>query len=198
MMIILSIGFLVGVGLIAYGLYAKYWYTHPADYGEGTVVIRSENREASLPGQGSENDATSSVNNSTKTGQSSTTTAGTGVVIDGVTFRVDIADTIPKQAQGLSDREPLAADEGMLFIFPFARVTGFWMYHMKFALDMIWIKGDTILGISENVPAPAPGAPSSTLPIYYPPSAVDKVLEVNAGTAAKWGFKAGDRVQVVL
>ena len=69
---------------------------------------------------------------------------------------------------------------------------------MKFALDIIWIKDETIIGISPDLPPQAEGEASSTLPIYYPPSAADKVLEVNAGTAAKYGFKVGDTVKVKI
>ena len=65
---------------------------------------------------------------------------------------------------------------------------------MKIPLDMIWIKGDRIVGITEQV---HPDFQKSfwQLPIYYPPEAVDKVLEVPAGTVALHSWRVGSVVQ---
>jgi uncharacterized protein len=115
------------------------------------------------------------------------------VSIDGKNFEVEIADSMATRAQGLSGRDQLGDDKGMLFIFGNPAMNGFWMKDMKFPIDMIWINGDRILGASENV-QPEPGKSIFSLKVYYPPSAADKVLEVNAGTFAKYGFKAGDTI----
>ncbi len=45
----------------------------------------------------------------------------------------------------------------MLFIFGTGATQTFWMKDMNFALDMIWISGNTVAGFSQNVPAPGPG-----------------------------------------
>jgi uncharacterized membrane protein (UPF0127 family) len=179
------IGFAAGFALIGYGLYAKYFYHHPADYTEATVTVTPQ-------ASGTEPSATVSATSS----KPAPIQNGTTVSIDGAIFDVDVADTVPKQVQGLSGRSPLKSNEGMLFLFSFARNEGFWMYDMKFPLDIVWINGNRIVGVSADVPAPKPGQASSTLPIYYPPSPIDKVLEVNAGTAAKYGFKAGDTISI--
>ncbi len=109
-------------------------------------------------------------------------------------YSVDIAETMAARAQGLSGRAPLAAGEGMVFLFGKPARTGFWMKDMNFALDMVWILNGKVAGISANVPAPAPGQTMFTLPIYYPPDQADTVLELTAGTAARDGLKAGDAV----
>ena len=116
------------------------------------------------------------------------------VSINGKNFEVEIADTMATRAQGLSGRDGLGEDKGMLFIFGKPGMNGFWMKDMKFPLDMIWINGDKILGFSENV-QPEPAKSIFSLKVYYPPSPADKVLEVNAGTVATYGFKAGDQVK---
>jgi len=67
---------------------------------------------------------------------------------------------------------------------------------MNFPLDMIWISGNTVDGFAQNVPAPAPGAQLWELPIYTSPTNTDKVLEVNAGTVAKYNIKVGDTVTI--
>ena len=64
------------------------------------------------------------------------------------------------------------------------------MPDMRFPLDIIWIKGNEIVGILENVSPAGFGE----LEIYYPPEPVDKVLEINAGLADKLNIKIGDGI----
>jgi uncharacterized protein len=108
-------------------------------------------------------------------------------------FSVEIANTTTTRMRGLSGREPLGENEGMLFIFDSPNRYGFWMKDMKFALDFVWIRGERVAGITENVPPPA-GSSLFNLPLYYPPQDADKVLEINAGEVAKDNIKAGDKV----
>lgn len=118
------------------------------------------------------------------------------VTINGHVFKVGIADTFASRAQGLSGRDGLQENEGIFFVFPTSSSSyGFWMKDMKFALDLVWINGDTIVGITENV-RPEPGVSVFKLKSYYPPAPVDKVLEVSAGLAEKLGLKVGDTVRV--
>ncbi len=120
------------------------------------------------------------------------------VTINGHVFHVSLADTAAKRSQGLSGHSALRADEGMLFLFTAAFRYPFWMKDMLFPLDMIWIQGDRVVDITPNVPIPAAGQSIWTLPTYSPRTAADKVLEVNAGTAAADGLKIGDPAQVQL
>jgi uncharacterized membrane protein (UPF0127 family) len=115
------------------------------------------------------------------------------VTISGVKFNAEIASTPSARILGLSYRRSLAADAGMLFLFNTIGRYGFWMKDMHFPLDMIWIKGDTVIGAAENIPAPVSGTPDSNLQKYYPLEPVNKVFEVNAGTVAKSGIKVGDK-----
>jgi uncharacterized protein len=119
----------------------------------------------------------------------------TEVTIGATTFDVEVASTTLERARGLSFRDGLGEKQGMLFLFDSSSNYGFWMKDMKFAIDMIWIKGDRVAGFSENV-APEPGVPLWKLKIYYPPEAVDKVLEVGAGMVAKDGIKVGDSAAI--
>lgn len=110
------------------------------------------------------------------------------IQIDNEIVEVEIADTILSRERGLSGRGELKKGHGMLFIFGVAAKHGFWMKDMKIPLDIVWIKGNKIVGVTEQV---YPDFEKSfwQLPIYYPPEAVDKVLEVPAGTVAlhSWG-----------
>ncbi len=124
------------------------------------------------------------------------------ITIAGKKFRVEVADTFASRAKGLSGHAPLAENEGMLFIFDAPGNYGFWMKGMKFPIDIIWIRGDKVVGLTENVPVPKGIFDFKT---YYPPEPVypargeisggaDKVLEVKAGTVGKYGFRVGDTV----
>ena len=117
------------------------------------------------------------------------------------TLHVQIVTTDADMEQGLSGRPNMANDEGMLFNFGAGTNgrPGFWMKDMNFNLDFIWIKNNSIVGITPNAPAPVNCKSSivncdATLPIYYPPSPVDMVLEVNAGWAEKNEITVGDTV----
>ena len=116
--------------------------------------------------------------------------------VDGATFNVEIASTVIEQSRGLSYRPSLGAQSGMLFLFDGGSVQAFWMLGMNFPLDMLWISGNTVSGFAQNVPAPAPGTAVWNLPVYSSPANVDKVLEVNAGTVAKYNIKVGDSVTI--
>ena len=104
------------------------------------------------------------------------------------TFSVEIADTDAARAKGLMFRKKLPEGQGMLFDFKQDQDVAFWMENTYISLDMIFIRGDgRILRVVENT------TPMSTRQI---PSGgpVRGVLEVIAGTAAKYGIKPGDLV----
>jgi len=101
------------------------------------------------------------------------------------TLTVEVAQTPAERAQGLSGRESLAADEGMLFVFPESASHPFWMAGMHFPLDIVWIsENKKVVGLSENIPPPPSGTPAESCKLYYPPEPVKYVLEVNAGMPA--------------
>jgi uncharacterized membrane protein (UPF0127 family) len=119
----------------------------------------------------------------------------TTLTIDGNTWSVELATTTIQQAHGLSGREGLGVNDGMLFIFGGPGVQNFWMKDMNFSIDMIWISGNTVAGFAQDA-APQPGNPLWKLKIYTSPYNVDKVLEVVAGTVAKYNIKVGDTVAI--
>lgn len=123
--------------------------------------------------------------------------------IDGAKWNVEIATSTVAQARGLSYRTSLNENDGMLFIFPSSSTQHFWMIGMNFPLDMIWIGddgagGSKVLGFTENVPAPISGTAMWKLPVYASPAGVNKVLEVNGGSVAKYHIRTGDAVVISL
>ncbi|HEX6801887.1 MAG TPA: DUF192 domain-containing protein [Candidatus Binatia bacterium] len=106
-----------------------------------------------------------------------------------VGFVVEIADTPSKRELGLQYRRDLAADRGMIFLFPSELQHSFWMKNTPLPLDMIFInRGGKIAGIVEQ-----------TVPFSLDPRSVGApsqfVLEINGGLSKRHGIKAGDSVR---
>ncbi len=93
----------------------------------------------------------------------------------------DVARSGLEQAVGLSGRTVLNVNEGMLFLFDEPDSYGFWMKDMTFPIDIVWINGDKIVGVTERVFPPPEGTPPEAMKIHYPPEPVDRVLELVAG-----------------
>lgn len=117
--------------------------------------------------------------------------------INGAKIKVEVADTQAKRSRGLGGRESLASDEGMLFNFPKEDKYPFWMKGLTFPLDFVWIRGETVVDITENVQPPTPGQTDQSLPIYQSKEAIDKVLEVNAGSVQRLNIKVGDKIRII-
>jgi len=110
-------------------------------------------------------------------------------------FKVLIASDPIKRSKGLGGFKELKDNEGMLFLFNQPDKYGFWMKDMLFPIDIIWIKDFKIVDIASNV-LPEGAKNILELKVYYPKDKADKVLEINAGLAEKYGFKIGDEVLV--
>jgi len=112
-------------------------------------------------------------------------------------FKADIADTPLKRQQGLSGRENLQDDEGMLFVFTRPGAQRFWMMGMLIPIDIIWISDGKVVGFEKNA-EPEPGVAVHNLTIYSPPLPVELVLEVPARTVDRLGIGIGDSVSIRL
>lgn len=119
-------------------------------------------------------------------------TQGT-VALGGEEFRVDIADTEEKRNQGLGGREGIGKNEGMLFVFGESLIPTFWMKGMKFPIDIIWIRGNTVIGFAENA---QPESSGEGLKLYQAPGFVSYVLEVSAGTVERLTISPGTAVVI--
>ena len=108
-------------------------------------------------------------------------------------FEIEVADTSEKRISGLSNREFLEENKGMLFVFPEESMPGFWMKDMKFSIDIIWInKNLEIIKIDKNqLPCG-----ENTCVILHPVSNILYVLEINSGLSEKHGFEIGNRISL--
>lgn len=120
------------------------------------------------------------------------------VIIRGQTISVEVARTQEEQQEGLSGRVSLAQDRGMLFVYDQKIMPNFWMKGTLLPLDLIWIDNNRIVDITPRVPAPLLASSDKDLPLYTSRVPVTKVLEVNAGTAERFGWMVGDQVEVKL
>lgn len=111
-------------------------------------------------------------------------------------IQVEIAQTLEQQQQGLSGRESIESDRGMLFVYNEPANYKFWMKDMKFEIDIIWIDKGKVVGITDNVPVPSPNTPLNKLPSYASPQPVTAVLEVQAGFTATHNIMVGDTVEI--
>jgi uncharacterized membrane protein (UPF0127 family) len=104
-------------------------------------------------------------------------------------FAAEIADSADERAQGLMFREHLAANEGMLFLYPAEKPVAFWMKNTPLPLDLIFIDGS-----GHIVHVAAMARPYDTTPISSN-GAAKAVLEILGGSAGQLGIKPGDLVE---
>ncbi len=110
---------------------------------------------------------------------------------------VVLSKTSTHSQQGLSRRKYIGAD-GMLFLFSGRQQTSFWMYQMRFALDFVWIDGNTIVQLDRDVPPPVSfSTPASSIAVVTPAQPVTAVLEVNAGFIDEHALQVGDEFRLV-
>lgn len=115
------------------------------------------------------------------------------VKIGKIRIPVEIARNAVSVKKGLSGRDYLDTDSGMLFIFSQPDYYRFWMPNMNFPLDIIWIANGRVAGISKNI---IPEINMVKPKFYTPPKPVLYVLEVNAGFADKNNISVGDAAAV--
>ena len=84
--------------------------------------------------------------------------------------------------RGLSNRTQLETTtgqkiDGMLFIFPEAKIQRFWMKDMQFAIDICWFNDQNLVNCTRQAQKPENGELEIKLPIYQSPQAADMILE---------------------
>ncbi|MCI0615855.1 DUF192 domain-containing protein [bacterium] len=110
------------------------------------------------------------------------------LIIRNARIVVEIADTQAKQTQGLSGRQFLPAETGLLFVFDTLAPHGVWMKDMKFPIDIFWLdEAYAVIDMEENI------SPATYPEIFTPQSPAKFVLETNAGSANKYSIEIGIR-----
>jgi uncharacterized membrane protein (UPF0127 family) len=113
-------------------------------------------------------------------------------------FTVELALTPAERTKGLSMRDSLDRQSGMLFMSRLGVAPTIWMKGVRIPLDLVWISQDCVVAqINANVPRPAADTPDAEIPRYNTDSAAAHVLEINAGEAEAYGLALGDPVRFV-
>ena len=103
------------------------------------------------------------------------------------TLHAEVAHTPQARANGLMFRSSLAADAGMLFVFPRSDYYGMWMKNTMIALSVAFITEDgLILNIADMQPY--------SLTAHYSDGLAKYALEMNRGWFASREIHAGARI----
>lgn len=100
-------------------------------------------------------------------------------------IEIEIANTEAKRQIGLMNRSQMQENRGMLFVFDEDNTSGFWMKDTRIPLDIIFVGADsTVINVQKNAKAYDESSYPAKAPYRY-------ALEVNGGSADKWGIKEG-------
>lgn len=120
------------------------------------------------------------------------------LTVGGLAIDAEIARKPSERKKGLSKRDSLPLNQGMLFVFDKKGKWGIWMKDMKLAIDIVWIdENKKIVDIAASI-APEPKRDDDELTIYRPRSEALYVLEINAGLSALHNLQIGDNVNFDL
>jgi uncharacterized protein len=118
------------------------------------------------------------------------------ITINDVILQADVALTADEQTKGLSIKDTLQSNEGMLFPYEAPRILSFWMRDMKFPIDILWLGADKkVVHIEESL---QPCSPLLPCPSYAPDVQAQYVLETVAGFSSSNGITEGTHVEFNL
>lgn len=113
-----------------------------------------------------------------------------GIKIGSEYYELERVNTLEKLQLGLSGRNSLEDNSGMIFVFPDERDQCIWMKDMKFALDIIWLNPEkNIIAIEQNVSP-------ETYPNQYCHGPAKYVIELNAGDVESAKIEVGQSVNL--
>jgi uncharacterized membrane protein (UPF0127 family) len=114
------------------------------------------------------------------------------ISIKGYTLTAELATTPAARACGMSHRDELPQNHGMLFIYPDLRPISFWMKDTKIFLSIAFLDDSgQIFSIQDMTPMQTDRTYNSSRPASY-------ALEVNQGWFSKHGIYVGDVVEMIL
>ena len=107
------------------------------------------------------------------------------------TLDVAVADTPDSQARGLSGRDRLGADDGMLFRFDGTTTAPFWMKGTTIPLSVAFYDGSgRIIDIQDMDPCA-----TARCPLHRSARPYVGAIEANQGYFGRHGIRPGDRVR---
>lgn len=110
---------------------------------------------------------------------------------------LEIVRSPEERSRGLMDRDTLAADAGMLFVYSNPRRAdhGFWMYRTLIPLDIAYMDRNGTIGAIRQM-APCPSDQGRDCPTYPAGVPFSLALEMNQGYFESRGIAVGDRLSL--
>lgn len=126
------------------------------------------------------------------------TTGTHRVVIGEQTFDLELAMTNAARFRGLSGREKVAADGGMLFVFPSEAEREFVMRECRVPIDILFLGPTGEVLTTHAMQVEPAGTPEADLPGYSSGGKSAVVIELAGGTVARLGVEPGDRISLPI
>jgi uncharacterized membrane protein (UPF0127 family) len=126
-----------------------------------------------------------------------TSTPERSAVINGHHFFLEVADTNALRAKGLMNREVLALNNAMLFVFWDEEVVTFWMKDTLIPLDILFLD-HTLKIVDIQTMVPQIGTLEKDLIRYISKWPSKFALEINAGLTHQYEIKTGMVVELRL
>ncbi len=106
-------------------------------------------------------------------------------------IQLESVESAEERRRGLSGREQLAVDAGMLFDFGVEDTRCMWMPDMNFSIDIVWLneQAQIVDVMSDIAPETYPKSFCGAEPARY-------VIELNAGVAESAGVEPGQRLEL--
>jgi uncharacterized protein len=108
-------------------------------------------------------------------------------------INAELAITQTQREQGLMFRRQLAANKGMLFVFPASQAIAVWMKNTLIALDIVFLNED---GQIIDIAADVPPCRETPCPIYRSIGKARYMLEISAGLARQYDLKVGQKINL--
>lgn len=120
------------------------------------------------------------------------------IKIRNLVINSQVVSSETQRIKGLSGRDSLPINEGLLFVYDQKGKYTFWMKDMKFPIDMIWISDDKKIVYIAKGALPEPNKSDKDLTRYYPGVDAKYVLEINAGLSDANKLQIGDSAEFIL
>jgi len=104
----------------------------------------------------------------------------------GTSYKLEVAKTNGTRTKGLMFREKVDPDKGMIFIFRDERPQTFWMKNVPIGLDILYFDKKGQLVSSQTMEPASPLMQDMFLPRYASKGPAQFVVELAAGSFAKW------------
>ncbi len=125
------------------------------------------------------------------------------VTITGETFDLELAVDVATTTRGLMDRQDIAADGGMLFVFPTVTVRQFWMGYCVVDIDILFLDSMGRVTATHRMKAEAPRRDGESETLYrsrlrdyssvYP---AQFAIELRAGSLDRLGINVDDKIEL--